>query len=430
MEAAPSGLDREATHALGEQIAEHAAHIDAATHRLLTDIRAFDQSDGWGRQGARTCAEWLSWRLGWDGGRAREHVRVANRLGELPLIDDALRRGELSYSKVRAMVRVATVANEAQLLVDAKCSTGTQLETICRKFASVSRRNRPTREEDAMLRAITKHDRDDGTVSINVVLHPEEAAVVWEALTKVAREREACARFCRADALVQLAEGVLRGDRPERSPTELIVTVAADVLDRSNPEALQVATAGDGTAVSAETARRLACDCGVVHVTEDEHGTPLSVGRKTRSIPSSLKRALVKRDRCCRFPGCGNRVYVHGHHITHWANGGETALTNMILLCNFHHRFVHEYGYRVVLDPDQAPTFFDPRGRVVAAVPESRPPPMLGFPAIHRMNGPLEITPTTNAPRWDGAPVDYDWVVEGLCREDSGTGSGCSSSGR
>ncbi len=418
MEAARSSLDRDETLALGEQIAEHAAHIDAALHRLLTDIRRFDGSGGWHTQGARSCADWLSWRLGWDGGRAREHVRVASRLGELPMIDDALRRGELSYSKVRAMVRVATAANEELLLEDARYSTGSQLETICRKYASVARRNRPTREDDDAVRTIARHDRDDGMVSINVVLHPEEAAAVWEALTRVARERVEAARFCRTDALVHLAEGVLRGDRPERSSTELIVTVAAEVLDRSNPNAAQVATTAEGIAVSAETARRLACDCGVVHVTEDEHGTPLSIGRKTRSIPSSIKRALTRRDHCCRFPGCSNRVYLHGHHIIHWADGGETSLENIVSMCSFHHRFVHEYGYRVALGPDQQPQFFDLRGDIVEAVPAQRHPSGLGLSSIHRMNEPLVITPRTNAPRWDGDPVNYDWVIEDLCRRD------------
>lgn len=129
-------------HALGEEIAEQAAHLDAATHRLLTDLRAFDASGAWHAQGAQTCAKWLVWRLGWDGGRAREHVRIAKRLGDLPLIDDALRRGELSYCKVRAMTRVATAANESLLLHDALYTTGTQLESICRKYASVYRKTR------------------------------------------------------------------------------------------------------------------------------------------------------------------------------------------------------------------------------------------------------------------------------------------------
>ncbi len=404
--------------ALGEQIAEHAAHIDAATHRLLTDIRTFDQAGGWYAQGARDCAAWLSWRLGWERGRAREHVRIANRLGGLPRIDDALRRGEVSYSKVRAMVRVATPANETLLLEDARYTTGEQLETICRKYASVARRNRATREDDDAVRVVVKRDRDDGMVAVTAVLHPEEAAAVWEALTRVARERAEGGRFSRPDALVQIANGVLRGDRPERSPTELVVTVAAEVLDGSVVDAMQVGTTADGTAVSAETTRRMACDCGVVHVTEDAHGAPLSVGRRTRSIPSSIKRALARRDGCCRFPGCGQRVFTEGHHVVHWALGGETALENLVTVCGHHHRFVHEYGYRVELDARQEPTFYDPRGGVVRAVPEPVRSERLGMAEIRRANAGLAITPQTNAPRWDGERVNYDWVIEDLCRRD------------
>ena len=114
-------MKRQEAEDLGERIAEHSAHLDAAMHRLLTDIRLFDQSGGWGHLHARSCAQWLTYRVGWDPGTAREHVRVANRLGELPLIDDALRRGEISYSKIRAMTRVATSADEAMLLDEARC---------------------------------------------------------------------------------------------------------------------------------------------------------------------------------------------------------------------------------------------------------------------------------------------------------------------
>src|ERR1041385_6454587 len=93
---------------LGERIAEQAAHLDAATHRLLVDLREFDKRGGWYKQGALSCAHWLSWRVGWSLVVSRDHLRVAHKLAELPAIDDALRRGEVSYSKVRAMIRVAT----------------------------------------------------------------------------------------------------------------------------------------------------------------------------------------------------------------------------------------------------------------------------------------------------------------------------------
>jgi hypothetical protein len=116
--------------ALGDDIAVTAAHIDAATHRLLTLIRDFDRAGGWYRQGALSCAHWLSWRIGLGLGPAREKVRVAHRLAELPLLDEAFRRGELSYSKLRAMTRVASPDNEAALLDLARNSTAAQLERI------------------------------------------------------------------------------------------------------------------------------------------------------------------------------------------------------------------------------------------------------------------------------------------------------------
>jgi len=150
MDATGSGdLTRERLDALGEQIAEHATHIDAVVHRLLTDLRTFDSSDGWARQGARSTAHWLAWRLRWDLGTGREHVRVARALGNLPRIDATCVRGELSYSQLRAMTRVATPANEEFLIEIAKHSTATQLVLLCRKYAAVQRGETPTPDDDA-----------------------------------------------------------------------------------------------------------------------------------------------------------------------------------------------------------------------------------------------------------------------------------------
>ena len=109
---------------LAREIATLSAHIDAATHRLLECIRSFDETGGWHEQGAVSCAQWLSWRLGWDPGTARERVRVARALGTLPLIDEELRTGGLSYAKARALTRVASPANEADLLAMALVATG------------------------------------------------------------------------------------------------------------------------------------------------------------------------------------------------------------------------------------------------------------------------------------------------------------------
>src|SRR5256885_4304636 len=117
---------------VADEIARAAAHLAAGAHRLLTCIRAFDVSEEWGHQGAVNCAHWLSWRINLAPGAAREKVRVARALGTLPQIDDALRRGVLSYSQVRALTRVATAANEERLLNAAQHTTGAQLERLCR----------------------------------------------------------------------------------------------------------------------------------------------------------------------------------------------------------------------------------------------------------------------------------------------------------
>src|SRR5262245_45881944 len=135
----PNRLSRDEIDALADDIAIAAAHIDAATHRLLTSIRRFDAAGGWAWQGARSCAHWLSWRIGVGPGAAREKVRVAKALADLPHIDGALSRGELSFAKVRALTRVATADNELLLLQFAQSSTGSQLERICRSFRSVTR---------------------------------------------------------------------------------------------------------------------------------------------------------------------------------------------------------------------------------------------------------------------------------------------------
>jgi hypothetical protein len=611
---------------LGERIAEQAAHLDAAMHRLLTDLREFDARGGWHVQGAATCAHWLAWRVGWDLVTARDHVRVARKLAEFALIDDALRRGEVSYSKVRAMLRVVTPENEALLLDHARLMTASQIEKLCRKYALVQRHDQDSHPEvDEQRRYVRRRDLEDGMVKIEAVLHPEEAELVWtildHAASRLAREaaeaaapaggtarqdsaesagagdgesphaesasaespvaaeprcaaasspagildsaesaratdaksrhaesasagspvaaepccaaasvsagtsvadrsewmgspgvecsvegwaegtgsatvrtvgertewtgpaqagdsaacsdveerslldrlledadahrsiepivsdaaeelrdspataldrhaaesriepparrganafrgRAAAARkaFNRADALVELAQGYLRGDRPDRSPIEVTLTVPASVLRDQLADPVEVGEIGESF-VSRETARRMSCDAGVVEIIEDDQGAPLSVGRKQRTIAGALRRALHRRDRSCTFPGCTNRLFLEGHHVKHWADGGETSLSNALLVCSLHHRHVHELGYTVELGSDQRPRFRDPQGRLMPAVPKTLLSAELGWPRIRAANEPLAIDANTIAGPWDGTPVDYARII-------------------
>ena len=125
--------------------------------------------------------------------------------------------------------------------------------------------------------------------------------------------------------------------------------------------AMYVGAASAATDVTAETSRRIACDSTVVGIIEDNNGEPLSIGRRSRSIPPPMRRALRVRDGGCRFPGCTNSRFVDGHHIKHWADGGATSLDNLVLLCRHHHHLVHEGGFDCKKSADGEIYFTDKR---------------------------------------------------------------------
>src|SRR5262249_1624456 len=158
---------------LGDQIAELAAHLDAATARLLDLIREFDARGGWGN-GFSSCAAWLTWRVGLDPGAARERVRVARALGSLPRLKEALARGELSYSKVRALPRVATPETEERLLAVGRVGTAEHVERIVRGWRRVDR-IAEARETTKRRRRRTLHvfQDEDGMGVIHGRLEPE-----------------------------------------------------------------------------------------------------------------------------------------------------------------------------------------------------------------------------------------------------------------
>jgi hypothetical protein len=393
---------------LGDEIAELAAHLDAATHRLLVLIAEFDASGGWADQGALTCAHWLGWRIGLELGAAREHVRVARALRELPSIDEALRRGQVSYSKVRALTRVATPENEGALLAMARASTASQLERICRGYARATREvGRPEDEPDE--RWVREGETGTGFVRFDIQVRTEEAALLRRAL-EVAMSRAWTdagvpaetrkARCRRADALVAVAEAYLAGSADAPPPVELVVHVDAG------------ATLEDGTVLPPETSERLACDATIVEVTEDSRGNVLDVGRRRRTIPTLLRRALRLRDRGCRFPGCTNR-HVDGHHVVPWSQGGATSLRNLVSLCRRHHTYVHEYGARIMSDDDGTLRFV---GRDGVAMPACDARPAIGPDAVGalRTRNGASIDAMTSYPQWDGRSPDYGHIVSTL----------------
>jgi hypothetical protein len=155
----------------------------------------------------------------------------------------------------------------------------------------------------------------------------------------------------------------------------------------------------------------------VVRILERD-GRPLSVGRRTRSVPPALRRALQSRDRCCRFPGCTQRRFLHAHHIEHWAHGGATELANLVHLCRFHHRLVHEGGYTLERTGSHGQLCFRrPDGRRLTAAPDLRPVPPHELERRNRRRG-LQIGPDSCASRWAGERLDLALNIDALVSSD------------
>ena len=202
---------------LGDEIAELSAHLDAATARLLDLIREFDAREGW-NTGFRSCAAWLSWRVGLDIGAARERVRVARALGTLPRLAQALARGELSYAKVRALTRVATPETEERLLAVGRAGTADHVERIVRGWRRMDRKAEAaeTARRHAS-RALHVYQDEDGMVTVRARLEPEVGAVLVQAL---AAAREALYRRARSAAGAQRQRTFPRKRRwPSSRPT-------------------------------------------------------------------------------------------------------------------------------------------------------------------------------------------------------------------
>ena len=512
---------------LGDRIAELSARIQAATHELLVLIREFDEQEGW--DGCLTCAHWLSWRAGLSPGAAREHVRVARALGTLPKLSDAMRRGKVSYSKVRAVTRVATLENEQTLLDVALAGTAAHVERIARAWRRIDRNveQAEDRRRAANRRLRTWVD-EDGMVVVRGRLTPEVGAALRRALEAACDQArrgpaaagggegeaadasagaEEAARDASSDAeeptLAQrqadaigtvaeaaLAGGLDRGTAGDRYQVVLHVDAEAlaeapgvpagtsggavsepepraggDRVPAGTPAAARAGSRGSGgespihtevpgragrarqrrrrrtsgpcpgarptTAagrqtvldeaggihVSAETARRMACDAATVTMHHGPGGEILDVGRRTRTISPALRRALAARDRQCRFPGCGN-VRCDAHHLKHWTDGGRTALDNLVLLCRRHHRAVHEEGFRVTIDVAGDVQFLGPDGR---PRPEAPPAPAWTGAALQPTNDGLaaariEIDADTATPSWRGERLDLDYAMRVLWR--------------
>ncbi|MGH8135023.1 MAG: DUF222 domain-containing protein [Steroidobacteraceae bacterium] len=409
-----------------DQITHLAGHLNAANAQFLSLIAEFDRRQGWAEWGVKSCAHWLNWKCGIDLGAAREKLRAALSLEQLPNISAAMAAGKLSYAKVRAMTRIADQSNEAYLLNIALHGTASQVEKLVRSYRRAKESQELTREAAQQRnQSLWWFHEPDGSLTIKGRLPAEVGALFFKALqaaedsiprpdvsaeTSLDPFHTTGAR--RVEALSRIAESFLASGPQELSGgdrQQIVVHVDVQSLKHDHAGRCELE---HGPSLAAETARRLSCDASLIAIIESEQGEPLNVGRKTRTIPPAIRRALNSRDRGCRFPGCGFTRYVDGHHVKHWVHGGETKLSNLVTLCRFHHRQVHEGRVVVQILDDGAFRFIRPNGDAF----DSLLPCTTHWTELVALNqaARIAITPVTAITGWTGEELDIEPSVNWL----------------
>ena len=439
-----------------------AAHRSVATCRWLLLLAEFDRRDGWAGWNVLSCAHWLSWKVGVSRHVAREYLRVARSLECRPFIAASFAAGRISYSKVRAITRIADEAMEETLVAIAEHSTAAQTDRVVSGFARAEHLANEAPEHDEYVR--WEYD-DDGCVVVHARLAPERGARALLALdaakaavnmaecpdaspnspddvpagtslAPISRSEHAfpvpgapvCVPAARdprdcssgrlgAEALSHLCDAALSGGlavSAEEEKSLVVIHVDAETILRAESRADSLCELDSGWAISPQTARRLACDSQTVRLIVDANGSTIDAGRKTRIISRRLRRALAARDRCCRVPGCGRPV-AEWHHIWHWIDGGPTNRANLVGLCVFHHVRVHAGDLTISTPGDQTFTFIHRGGLHMPEAP--RPPAVAG--TLEETQPWVDIDDDTLVPNWYGEDLDLDYVV-GLLYECKG----------
>ncbi len=527
---------------LGDQITLLAAQINAATYQFLKFIAEFDRRSGWSGAGIRSCSHWLNWKCGIAHSAARERVRVARCLDQLPLINEAFEKGQISYSKVRALTRVATNANEDYYLMISDYGTASHMEQLVRKYQQVERNQQPKQTDDQyQQRKLTCYQDDDGMWIIHAKLPQVEGGLMVKAIEEIVRqqnkplpdvvgyaepeiaepepsvsaetpsaepgapdpkvaksktvapepsvsaetpstestdpeketlEQAVCAETFstelgtnesgivetatfaqrRADALSAVFEHYIASDANENDEglkslagherCQVVLHLDVETLkqdhhccehghdDADNPTYQhQMPPHLDKQWISLENAKRFSCDASLLTVLEDKDGNVLNLGRKTRTIPPMLSRALNIRDETCRFPGCCESRYVEFHHITHWANGGETNKDNLVKLCCFHHDELHLGHYSIEIKTSgekRTLVFKTSTGQVM------EPNPKFSHCTVEStVKGYFEqqwpdINSHTGDSRWQGETMDYGMAIDALlARQEKSVADAC-----
>jgi hypothetical protein len=366
--------------------------LDAAVTRLVGAVHAQGSA---AQDGAVSTVAWLRSRL--HAGGAAPRVQVAKALRDLPEVAAAFGRGEISFTHARIAAKTARDLDRQVLAGGGdKLLAEQAVEHPLAVFARAALRIRDHFNPAAADRRGRHPELDQwldvdrtfgGAVSVSGMLGPDSGELLLHTLgaylrpatpddlvPATARRAEALMQICRAAGTAAPQAG---GMKPQ-----VTVTIDWDTLRGQTQSLFDTqgawtgARLGSGTPLHPETARRLACDAGLVPAVLGAASEPLDVGRLHRLVTPAIRRALNLRDGGCRFPGCDRPVaWCDAHHLVSWVQGGQTSLTNMILLCRRHHVLVHEYDWTIRLDHDT--------GTVTAHDPTGRPLDLISHPRAH-----------------------------------------------
>jgi hypothetical protein len=388
---------------LEAEICQGAANLTAAEAEWLLMVAEFDEREGWASHGMRSCAHWLAWRISMNLAAAREKIRVAHAVARFPDYATAMSAGLLTYSKVRAISRVANEDNAGDLLALALAGTSHHVERIVAAYRRTSLLDDDT-DTRAHLEREVRTSTDDGMTTITIRLPVEAGKSFIAAIDRFVRRDDLTIahRTRRADAAIDMAEhAIAHIHHPAGSDARYLATLYLD--PNAFTEAHQRATtdtddgpppcpaanasatppsrspaaqpggccavaAGHGVGdtpagVSLNTARRMLCDAVLEAVAVDDNGNPIALGaQRTHTITGRMRRLVTLRDQGCRFPGCERAAWVDIHHIIHWADNGPGQSENLLALCRHHHGLMHEGGWNIAGNPDNDVAFINPNG--------------------------------------------------------------------
>ncbi|KQR97284.1 HNH endonuclease [Williamsia sp. Leaf354] len=391
--------DRLSDDELTDRVVGHASQITALTARFLDLLREFDDRGVWTGIGIRSCAHWLSWKTGMSLRTAQDHLRIAHALTDLPRVSEAFADGRLSYSKARAVTRVATPDREEELVNVALSATAAQVERIVRSIAHIDRA-----ENEADTGRVESTSRwtwnDDGSLAVTMRLAPLDGARFLAGVVRSEYERTRTA----GDPDLHLPDDITGLDAAATTPdlwrgvpadiSAAVITMAdtartvtatpdfapsAEIVIHTGTDESVDPHLDAGPAVTTTDVDEAACGGSTREIDhgprrKGRRGVALTFGRNRRLPTRALLRVVFERDRGCRHPACGRTRHLHAHHVRFWSQGGTTDPDNLILLCSTHHRALHNGDFIIRARGNQEFSFHHPSGTIIDTAPATTAP--------------------------------------------------------